>query len=60
MITSYNTLLPIDKAHADAVDIGITIRPIPVRLNVIELDVEAIITNLSKEFSIVVIVLYFL
>ena len=47
MITSYNTLLPIGKAHADAVDIGITIKPIPVRDNVIELDVVAIITNVQ-------------
>ena len=60
MITSYNTLLPIDKAHAYAVDTGITIKPIPVRLNVIELDVVAIIANVSNDFSIVVIVLYFL
>ena len=36
MITSYNTSLPNDEAHADAVDIGITIKPIPVRDNVIE------------------------
>ena len=60
MITSYNTLLPIDKAHADADDIGITFKPIPVRLNVKELDVVAIITNVSNDSSIVVIVLYFL
>ena len=60
LITSYNTLLPKDKAQADAVDIGITIKPIPVRDNVIELDVVAIITNVSNDFSIVVIVLYFL
>ena len=48
-----------DKAHADAVDIGITIKPIPVRDSVIELDVVTII-NVSNDFSIVVIVLYFL
>ena len=48
-----------DKAHADAVDIGIAIKPIPIRDSVIELDVVAIITNLSNDFSIVVIVLYF-
>ena len=60
MITSHNTSLPIDKAHADAVDIGITIKPTPVRDNVIEPDVVAIITNVSNDFSIVVIVLYFL
>ena len=60
MITSYKSLLPIDKAHADAVDIGITIKPIPVRDNVIEIDIVAIITNVSNDFNIVVIVLYFL
>ena len=59
MITSYNTLLPIDKAHADAVDIGITIKPIPVIDSVIELDVVAIITNASNDFNNVVVVLYF-
>ena len=48
-----------DKAHADAVDIGITIKPILVRDSVIELYVVAIITNVSNDFSIVVIVLYF-
>ena len=60
MIISFNTLLPIDKTHADAVDKGITIKPIPVRDNVMELDVEAIITKVSNDFSLVVIVLYFL
>ena len=59
MITSYTTLLPIDKAHVDAFDIGITIKPIHVRLNVMELDVVAIITTVSNDFTIVVIVLYF-
>ena len=59
MIVSYSTLLPIDKAHADAVDIRITIKPIPVRLNVIELDVVAIILNVAIDFNIVVVVLYF-
>ena len=48
-----------DKAHADAVDIGITIKPIPVRDSVIELDVVAIITIVSNDLSIVVSVLYF-
>ena len=47
MITSCITLLPIDNPHAVAVDIGITINPITVRLNVVELDVVAIITNVS-------------
>ena len=60
MITSYITLLPIDKLHADAVVIGITIKPIRVRDNVIEIDVVAIITKVSNDFSIVVIVLYFM
>ena len=59
MIISYITLLSIDSPHAVAADIGINIKPIPVRLNVIELDVVAIITNVSNDFSIVVIVLYF-
>ena len=53
-------LLPIDNPQAVAVDIGITIKPIPLSDNVIELDVVAIITILSNAFSIVVIVLYFL
>ena len=60
MIISCSTLLPIDKPHAVAVDIGITINTIPVRDKVIELDVVAIITNVSNGFCIVVIVLYFL
>ena len=36
------------------------IKATAVRLNVIKLDVVAIITNVSTDFSIVVIVLYFL
>ena len=59
MIILHNTLIPIDNAQADAVDFGITIKPIPVRLSVIELGVVAIITNVSNDFSIVVLVLYF-
>ena len=59
MIIEFITLLPIDNPHAVAVDIGMAIKPIPVRLKVKELDVVAIITNVSKDFSIVVIVLYF-
>ena len=58
MIISYNTLLPIDNPHAVAVDIGIAMKPIPVRDKVIELDVVAIITNVSNDFSIVVIVFF--
>ena len=60
MIASYKILLPIDKAHADAVDRGITIKTIPVRDKLIEVDVVVIITNASNDFSIVVSVLYFL
>ena len=59
MIISCNTFLPIDNPHADAGVIGITIKPIPVRENVIELDVVAEI-NVSNDFSILVIILYFL
>ena len=47
-----------DNPHAVAVDIGIAINPIPLRDKVIELDVVAIITNVSNDFSIVVIVVY--
>ena len=54
------TLLLIDNLYADAVDIGITIKPIPVSDKVIELDVVGIITNVSNDFNIVVSVLYFL
>ena len=60
MIIWYITSLAIDNLHAVAVDIGIALNPIPVRLNVIELGVVAIITNVSNDFNIVVIVLYFL
>ena len=57
MIISYISLLPIDNRHAVAIDIGIAIKPIPVTLKVIELDVVAIITNASNDFSIEFIVL---
>ena len=60
MIISNIILLPIDNPHAIAIDIGITIKPIPVRLKVIELDVVAILTNVSNDFGNVVVVLYFL
>ena len=60
MIISYGTSLPFDKANAYDVDISVTIKPIPVRINVIELDVVAIITNVSNDFNSVVIILYFL
>ena len=60
MIISHITSLPIDNPRAVAVDIGIGIKPIPVRLNVIELVVLAIKTNEASGFNNVVIVLYFL
>ena len=60
MNISYIILLPIGHPHAVAVDIGIAIKPIPVRDKVIDLDVVTIKTNLSNDFSIVVIVLFFL
>ena len=59
MIISYTTLLQFDNAHAVSVDIGIANNTFPVRLNVIELDDVAIITNLSNDFNTVVNVLYF-
>ena len=60
MIIPNIILLPIDNPHAVAIDIGITIKPIPVRLKVMELDVVAILTNVSNDFGNVVVVLYFL
>ena len=55
---------PIDEAHADAVDIGVTSKLVPVRPNLLELDVVAIITNVSNEYNIVVnvsfVLFYFL
>ena len=60
MIISKSTLLPIDNPHVVAIDIDITIKPIPVRLKVIELDAVSIMTNVSNDFLFVVIVLYFL
>ena len=59
MIISYKTLLPIDEAHADAIDIGIAINPVPVKETLLKLDVVAIITNVSIDFNIVVSDLYF-
>ena len=58
MIISYSTLLPNDSAQADAVDIGIVIKPILVRDSVRELDVVAIITNVANGFNTVVNVFY--
>ena len=57
-IISYSTLLPIDNPHAVAVSIGITIKPIPVKLNVKELDVVAILTSESNDFTNVRIVFF--
>ena len=54
MIISCFTLLPIDNPHAVVVDIGIAIKPIPVRKSVVELDVVAIIPNVSNDFNYVV------
>ena len=56
---SYKTLLPIDEAHADAIDIDIAINLVPVRETLIELDVVAIITSVSNDFNTVGSVLYF-
>ena len=60
MIISHNILLPNDNPHAVAVGIGVAIKPIPVRLNVKQVDVVAKIRNVSSDFNIVVKVLYFL
>ena len=60
MIIPHSTLLPIDNEQVDAVEIGITIKPIPLRDKIIELDVVAIITIVLTDFNIVVKVLYFL
>ena len=59
MIISHNILMPIDNPHAVAVDFDRVINPIPVCLKVIELDVVAIITDVSNNFIIVVSVLFF-
>ena len=60
MIISSITLLPIYNPHAVAVDIGIAIKPILLRDNVLELDLVEIVTNVSNDFNILVNVLYFL
>ena len=60
MTISYVTLLPTDNPHAMPVDIDITIKPKTVRESVIEVDVVEKIPNVSNDFNIVVIVLYFL
>ena len=58
LFISYRTLLEIDKEQVDSVLIGITIKPTPVRDKVIQLDVVAILTNVSNDFNNVVITLY--
>ena len=45
--------------HAILLDIGIGIKPFPIRLNVLEFDVVTVITNVSNDFSNKVIVFYF-
>ena len=60
MIISFITSIPNDHPYAVTVDIGIAVNPIPVKLNVIEINVVAIITNVSNDFSFVVNVLQFL
>ena len=59
VIISYTTPLLIVYPHVVPVESGITNKLIPVRLNVIELDVVAKITKVPSDFNIVVIVLYF-
>ena len=60
MVISYITLLPIGNLLVVAVDVGIATNPIPVRLEVIKVDVMAIKTNVSNESIIVVNVLHFI
>ena len=60
MYTSSNiTFLRIDCPHPVAVDIGIAVNPMPLRLKLIEFDVAAIITNVSNVFIFVVSFLFF-
>ena len=56
----YLTLLLIVNPHAIPVDIGITIKPFPVRDNVKELDFVAKITIVSNDSNIVVNISIFL
>ena len=53
MINLCNILLPSDKPQAMLVDIGTTIKPIPVIDKVIEVDVAAMITMLSTDSNTV-------
>ena len=59
IIISYITLLLIVIQHAIPRDIGIAIKAVPVRLNVIEFQVVATITSVSNDFSSVVNISYF-
>ena len=59
-IISYSILLPTDIPHSEAVDFDNAINLIPVSEKVIELDVVAIIIDVSNDFNIVVNVSYFL
>ena len=49
----YEILLPIGNPHGMEPDIGISVNPNPLRLNVIELDVVAENTIVSNDFNIV-------
>ena len=60
MIIFCNTLLPIDRVHANPADIGKIIRPVPVIDRVIKVDVAAIVTIVSTDSNFVFRVLYFL
>ena len=57
IIISYATFFPNDNPHAVSVETGMANIPIPVRLNVIELDVVAIRKIVSNDFKFVVNVL---
>ena len=56
---SYNILLLFTNPQAIPFDIGITIKPIPVRDNLIEIDVVAIKTIVSNDVNFVVNVCFF-
>ena len=53
-------MLPIDRVHAIADDIGKRIEPIPVMDKVKENDVAPIITIVSTDFNIVFRVIFFI
>ena len=52
------TLLTFVDLNAKLVDVGITVKRIPVKNSVKEPDVVALISNVSIDFEIVVIILY--